>query len=164
MPQANHPLRAVHPAPRPGARKGHKTRHHAVTSVSSQRPRTPQCKCDAGWTQRLTLMLEGITADDYLTWVRDPEPLALGMSLRSVAVSAAPIGDHIEVELCWADTPPPIRSAAIAAGFPLTPEVTVHAAPGANPGLGPKNGSAPVRTTPAPPGREHAPPANRSQP
>jgi hypothetical protein len=144
MTQANNHLQAVNPAPRPGARKGHKTRHHAVASVSSQRPRKPQGKCDAGWTQRLTLTLEGITADDYITWVRDPEPLALGTSLRSVAVSAASIGDHIEAQLCWEDTPPPIRSAAIAAGFPLTPEVTVYAAPGANPGRRPKNGSAPA--------------------
>ena len=100
-------------------------------------------KCDAGWTQRLTLMLEGITADDYLTWVRDPEPLALGMSLRSVAVSAAPIGDRIEVELCWEDTPPPIRSAAIAAGFPLRAEVRLHAAPGVHPGVADRSSYAP---------------------
>ena len=154
MTQGNTQLRAVNLAPRPGARKGHKIRHHAVASVSPQRPRKPRGKRDAGWTQRLTLMLEGITANDYLAWVRDPEPLPLGMSLRSIAVSAAPIGDRIEVELCWEDTPPPIRSAAIAAGFPLTPEVTPHAAPGAKPGSRTQEGWRPARTTPAPPDRE----------
>ena len=158
MTQANSQLQAVDLAPRPRARKAHKTRHHAVTSVSSPRPRKPECKCDAGWTQRLTLMLEGITADDYLTWVRDPEPLALGMSLRSVAVSAAPIGDRIEVDLCWDDTPPPTRSAAIAAGFPLTPEVTLHAAPEANPGRGPKQARRPRAQRPHhPTGSTHHP-------
>lgn len=106
-------------------------------------------------------MLEGITTDDYLTWVRDPDPLPFGMSLRSVAVSAAPIGDRIEVELCWDATPPPIRSAAIAAGFPLTPEVTLYAAPGPNPGRGPKNAGSPRAQHPHHPtaGTHHQPTA-----
>jgi len=32
--------------------------------------------------QLLTLTLDGITASDYLAWVADPEPPALGHSLR----------------------------------------------------------------------------------
>lgn len=100
-------------------------------------------------------MLEGITADDYLPWVRDPEPLALGMSLRSVAVSAAPIGDRIEVELCWDDTPPPIRSAA----FPPTPEVTLRAAGEAQS----PNGHTMKHWTPARRCPTATPPANRGE-
>jgi hypothetical protein len=30
--------------------------------------------------QILTLKLDGITPGDYLTWCRDPEPFALGVS------------------------------------------------------------------------------------
>ena len=36
--------------------------------------------------QPLTLILEGITAEDYLSWVRDPEPSALGHDLRCLTV------------------------------------------------------------------------------
>jgi hypothetical protein len=109
------------------ARAGEKTGQQAVASVSSQRLQRPGDKSDEGWTQRLTLMLEDITAGDYLTWARDPEPPTLGMSLRSVEVIAVPISDRIEVELCWDIMPPPIRDAAIAAGFSLTPEVALLA-------------------------------------
>jgi hypothetical protein len=31
--------------------------------------------------QILTLKLDGITAGDYLTWCRDPDPPALGLAL-----------------------------------------------------------------------------------
>ena len=73
--------------------------------------------------QHLTLHLDGITAGDYLTWVRDPEPPALGATLGSITVRADPLGDTIEAALCWNRTPPAARAAALAAGLPPTPEV-----------------------------------------
>jgi hypothetical protein len=72
--------------------------------------------------QLLTLALEGITADDYLCWVHDPEPPALGNRLGSVTIRAAPLGERIDAELVWESDPPNPRAAAIAAGFMLTPE------------------------------------------
>lgn len=73
--------------------------------------------------QYLTLTLDGITAADYLAWVRDPEPPALGLSLDAVAVDAEPLGDTIEVALSWNRPPPAPRTAAVAAGLPLTEDV-----------------------------------------
>ena len=73
--------------------------------------------------QWLTLTLDGITAEDYLSWARDPEPPALGRDLRCVAARAEPLGDRIEIELIWDREPPTPRSAVLAAGFPLIPEV-----------------------------------------
>ena len=74
-------------------------------------------------TQELTLRLEGITAGDYLTWVRDPEPPALRYGLRRMEVMADPLGDSIQVLLAWEGQAPEPRDAAASAGFPLTPEV-----------------------------------------
>ena len=51
--------------------------------------------------QHLIFTLDGITAGDYLAWVRDPEPAALGNALRSIAVHADALGDLIEVDLVW---------------------------------------------------------------
>ena len=78
--------------------------------------------------QSLAIRLDGITAADYLAWVRDPEPPALDH--RLVAISAEPLGKLVNIELVWADRPPTIPSnAAAAAGFALTPEViAVHSA------------------------------------
>ncbi len=45
--------------------------------------------------QILSLKLDGITASDYLTWCRDPEPPTLDFALRSVTVDADPLGDTI---------------------------------------------------------------------
>jgi hypothetical protein len=73
--------------------------------------------------QWLRLTLEGITAGDYLGWVRDPEPLALERDLRRVTARADPLGDRIEIELIWDREPPAPRLAVLAAGFPLIPEV-----------------------------------------
>jgi hypothetical protein len=73
--------------------------------------------------QILTLTLDGITAADYLAWIRDPEPPALGFSLRSVSVRAEPLGDSIEVALCWRGDAPGPAEAAHLAGFPLSAEV-----------------------------------------
>jgi hypothetical protein len=74
-------------------------------------------------TQPLTLLLQGITAGDCLTWVRDPDPPALGRELRSINVQADPLGDRIDLLLCWGGNPLAPRTAAAAAGFALTPEV-----------------------------------------
>ncbi len=73
--------------------------------------------------QRLTLLLEGITAGDYVNWVCDPEPPALGRELMSVRTQAESLGDRIDLELCWDREPPTPREAAVLAGFPLIPEV-----------------------------------------
>jgi hypothetical protein len=73
--------------------------------------------------QQLTLTLEGITAGDYDAWVRDPDPQALGQTLRSVALEGDPLGDTLEVLLSWATPPPEPAIAARMAGFPLTQEV-----------------------------------------
>jgi hypothetical protein len=70
--------------------------------------------------------LDGITVGDYLAWVRDPEPPALGYELQSVGIHAAPLGAEIRIELAWTCPPPTApRAAAVAAGFPLIPEVVV---------------------------------------
>ena len=74
-------------------------------------------------SQSLTLTLDGITAGDYLTWVRDPEPSALGRALRSITLRADAVGDTIDAVLSWNATPPPPLAAAALAGLPLTPEV-----------------------------------------
>jgi hypothetical protein len=67
--------------------------------------------------QPLVIRLDGVTAADYLTWVRDPEPPALDHGLRSVAISAEPLGALINIELVWADRRPATASAAaVAAG------------------------------------------------
>ncbi len=51
--------------------------------------------------QNLTLRLDGITAGDYLTWARDPEPPALDAGLDWTTVQADPLGETIEAVLCW---------------------------------------------------------------
>jgi hypothetical protein len=70
--------------------------------------------------QILNLKLEGITAGDYLTWCQDPDPPALGLSLRSITVDADSLGDMITAILDWSQPPPPPAVAAPAAGLPLT--------------------------------------------
>jgi hypothetical protein len=54
------------------------------------------------YVQSLVIRLDGITAGDYLAWVRDPEPPTLDRALRSVATSADPLGELLNVELVWA--------------------------------------------------------------
>lgn len=51
--------------------------------------------------QILSLKLDGITAGDYLTWCRDPDPPALDFALRSASVDADPLGDTITAILDW---------------------------------------------------------------
>jgi hypothetical protein len=74
--------------------------------------------------QTLTLTLDGITSDDYLAWVRNPEPASLDNDLRSITTRTQPTPDRIEIDLVWNREPPNPRDAALAAGFPLAPHVT----------------------------------------
>ena len=73
--------------------------------------------------QTLILTLEGITAGDYVAWVSDPEPPALGRDLRSIALRWDRLGDTVEAALDWEGSPPAPPAAAPIAGLPLTPEV-----------------------------------------
>jgi hypothetical protein len=75
--------------------------------------------------QTLTLKLDGITADDYLTWCRDPEPPALDFALRSISIEAEPLGDKITAILDWSHSPPSGAFAASAAGLPLSTGVKI---------------------------------------
>jgi hypothetical protein len=74
--------------------------------------------------QHLTIVLDGISASDYLAWVRDPDPPTLGRDLHSIDARADHLGDRIELLLHWYTDLPAPSAAAPAAGFPLTPEVT----------------------------------------
>jgi hypothetical protein len=74
--------------------------------------------------QRLTFELDGITAGDYLAYVRNPDPPGLGRALRSMAIHAEPLGDTIEVVLQWDGEAPEPATAEILSGLPMIPEVT----------------------------------------
>ena len=76
--------------------------------------------------QILSLKLDGITAGDYLTWCRDPEPPALDFALRSVSVDADPLGDTITAILDWNGPAPRPSAAATAAGLPLSAGVEIY--------------------------------------
>jgi len=78
--------------------------------------------------QILTLKLDGITAGDYLTWCRDPDPPALDYGLCSIRVDADPLGDTITAILDWNQPAPAPAAAATAAGLPLSPGVQIHPA------------------------------------
>ena len=73
--------------------------------------------------QRLIFELDGITAGDYLAYVRNPEPPGLGTVLRSMAINAEPLGDTIEFVLGWDGPAPEPAQAEILAGLPLIPEI-----------------------------------------
>ncbi len=73
--------------------------------------------------QVLILTLDGITAGDYLAWVRDPEPPALGQELCQVSAHGDPLGDTVQAVLLWRGTAPTPSVAAQVAGLPLTPEM-----------------------------------------
>jgi len=89
--------------------------------------------------QTLTLKLDGITAVDYLTWCRDPDPPALDFALRSISIDGDPLGDTITAILDWNQPLPAAPDAAITAGLPLSPGVQIHHVvtdrPHAEPGL-----------------------------
>jgi len=93
------------------------------TETPSGRSGASQDRRSTASVQWLTLTLEGITAADYLSWVRDPGPLTLGPDLRRVDARAEPLGDRIDIELIWDREPPAPRTAVLAAGFALIPEV-----------------------------------------
>lgn len=76
--------------------------------------------------QILTLKLDGITAGDYLTWCRDPDPPALDCGLRSARVNADPLSDTITAILDWNQPAPAPAAAATAAGLPLSQGIQVH--------------------------------------
>jgi hypothetical protein len=82
----------------------------------------------AGQTQRrpalrrLTLILTGIMAEDYLQWIRDPDPPPVP-GLRLVSAKITPSGQCIQLELIAAGEPATPEAAALAVGFPITPEV-----------------------------------------
>jgi len=78
--------------------------------------------------QILAVKLDGITAGDYLTWCRDPEPPALDFALRSISIDADPLGDTITASLDWKLSPPrSAMSAAAAAGLPVPAGAEIHA-------------------------------------
>ena len=76
--------------------------------------------------QILSLKLDGITAGDYLTWCRDPEPLALDFALQSVSVDADPLGNTITAILDWNGPAPRPPAAATPAGLPLSAGVEIY--------------------------------------
>jgi hypothetical protein len=85
--------------------------------------------------QTLTIVLAGITAGDYLAWVRDPEPPALERDLRRIATKADPLGERIDLQLVWDREPPSAEAALRAAGFPLAPaDAAVETSSAAGPG------------------------------
>jgi len=81
--------------------------------------------------QTITLHLDGITAGDYLAWVRDPEPPA--SELRAVALEADPLGDTVVATLAWAGVAPAPHVAAAAAGLPLSADVSAVTATARSP-------------------------------
>jgi hypothetical protein len=76
--------------------------------------------------QIVTLKLDGITAGDYLTWCRDPEPPALDFALRSISIDADPLGDTITAILDWNHALPAAPAAATAAGLPLSAGIRIE--------------------------------------
>ena len=102
-----------------------------------------RCELRTPQAFEVTLLLDGITSDDYIQWIRDPDPPSpLGLEL--IAVRTAPLDDHIRLKLVSAGDPPPAASAASAVGFPITAEVIrVHSTQSPGPGgAGSENGSA----------------------
>jgi hypothetical protein len=113
---------SVKPTARPLARHRETPRadHAELTASEHQTPNRGQGDLAE---QHLTIVLAGITATDYLAWVRDPEPHTLERELHSVSLQADPLGELIEVLLQWNTEPPAPPAAAPAAGFYLIPEV-----------------------------------------
>ena len=70
----------------------------------------------------VTLFLDGITPDDYMQWIRDPDPPNRD-DLKLITATATAPGDTIQLELLSTGDPPPAAVAASAVGFPITPEV-----------------------------------------
>jgi hypothetical protein len=83
--------------------------------------------------QTLTLNLDAITAEDYLTWCRDPDPPALQLTLRSISIDADPLADTLTATLDWNQPVPSPRAAAAMAGLSIPPGIQVHASPSDEP-------------------------------
>jgi hypothetical protein len=79
--------------------------------------------------QTLILRLDGITAGDYLTWCRDPDPPAFDYGLQSISIDADPLGDTISAVIAWDRPVPPPHAAAALAGLPLTADVRAIESP-----------------------------------
>src|ERR1700749_805537 len=88
-------------------------------ALKHQRP-SPERRHEQLFT--VPLLLDGITPDDYMQWIRDPEPPKRD-DLKLITATATALGDTIQMELLSAGEPPPAAAAASAAGFPITPEV-----------------------------------------
>jgi hypothetical protein len=73
--------------------------------------------------QTITIHLDGITAADYLAWVREPEPAPFPAGLRSVRIDADPLGSTVEATLAWERPAPAPHLAAAAAGLPVSADV-----------------------------------------
>jgi len=101
--------------------------------------------------QTLRLKLDDITAGDYLTWCRDPDPPAFDHALRSIRIDADPLGDTITAILDWNQPTPRPAPAAAAAGLPLPANTEIHALTLTDQPL----------ANPQPPTHEHVAPTHR---
>jgi len=75
--------------------------------------------------QILRLKVDSITAGDYLTWWRNPDPRALDFALRWISIAAthsATGSPRSSTATSLAPAPP---AAATAAGLPLSPGVQI---------------------------------------
>ena len=105
--------------------------HHSLTRRRVRHPRnrgenvtTPQPA-----RHTITLVLAGITAEDYLQWIRDPDPPAR-TDVQLISARAVRPGERIELELRAHGRLPALQAAAHAVGFPITPEVIgIHITP-----------------------------------
>jgi hypothetical protein len=88
-------------------------------ALNHQRP-SPERQREHSFT--VTLFLDGITPDDYMQWIRDPEPPNRD-DLRLITATTTGLRDTIQLELLSTGEPPPAAVAASAVGFPITPEV-----------------------------------------
>lgn len=123
----------------PDANRPHQPHHTTMQNLANPHKPTalrspaPNGFCEAiaptrPTLHRLTLVLAGITADDYLQWVRDPDP-PVGTEVSLLSAQAAPLGDRIEIELLVHHASLNPQTAAEVAGFPITPEVIeIHSA------------------------------------
>src|SRR5215475_1360228 len=105
--------------------------HHGLTRRRLRRFRSPSDHIAAPQParHRVTLVLAGITAEDYLQWIRDPDPPAR-TDVQLISARAVRPGERIELELRAHGRLPALQAAAHAVGFPITPEVIgIHITP-----------------------------------
>lgn len=95
--------------------------HTATGEICAARTREAQ---RGPISQTLALILDGITSDDYLQWVRDPDPPDRG-DLELISVRSGPLGDRIQLEVIFDGEVPAARVTALALGFPITADVAV---------------------------------------